>query len=692
MRADAILQNGIVKTLCRMCDTRCGSNVYLRDGVMVDIRPNDENPVNKGRMCARGTAAIDLFYHKDRILKPRKRRSDGNFSEISWDQAMDEISARMIKIKEKYGARAVSTWKGEALGFFQQEEYARRFAHAFGSPNYFSNDSACYASRYLGYRLVNGFYNTFPEFERADVIVLMATNPPICHMPFMSEMADSLQRGGKLVVVDTRLNPIACKADIFVRPHTGTDGALLWGLAHYLIKTDNYDHDLVKNYSVGFEAFAEYARQFTPERVAKETGLDPDTVVQIGELIARNRPRVIFYPGAGLEHQENGVNTIRVMASLMCLCGALDIPGGLVLNEDMAGRDLTLYDELPLLDQQPIGADRFPVLYDMRRECHTMTAMDYMLGNGEYPLRGIVMTGANPAVSNPNLAKVFKALSSLDLLVVNDFFMTRTTRFADYVLPAATFLERSELHYYPKYQQVALSRKIFDVPGARDEYTLWKSLADRLGFGEKYFPWKDEEAVNRWILEPTGITIDQLQENPGGMQYKPQHYKKFLSEPLATTSGKVEFTSGYLKDLGLSEIPEYVRPYYFSQKEQYPLVLQTGARKAFLYHSRHQNISRFRTAHPFAQLAIHPDTAKMSGICDGERVKVISEIGYVEVAAMVVDANDILPEVLELYQGWEKEPANWVTFDRRNDPISGFPLLKAVPVRIEKISSAKVIE
>ncbi|OQY07201.1 MAG: hypothetical protein B6I22_03370 [Desulfobacteraceae bacterium 4572_123] len=122
MKADAIVQNGIVKTLCRMCDTRCGTGVYLRDGIMVDIRPNEDNPVNKGRMCNRGVAAIDLFYHPDRILKPRKRLSDGNFSEISWDQAMDEISARMLKIKKTYGARAIAAWKGEALGFFQQEE------------------------------------------------------------------------------------------------------------------------------------------------------------------------------------------------------------------------------------------------------------------------------------------------------------------------------------------------------------------------------------------------------------------------------------------------------------------------------------------------------------------------------------------------------------------------------------------
>jgi len=659
---------------------------------MVDVTPDENHPVNEGRMCARGPAIIDLFYHPDRILKPLKRISNGMFTEISWEHAMDEIAEKALQIKEKYGARAMSVWKGEAVGFFQQEEYARRFIHAFGSLNYFSNDSACFNGRYLAYRLVNGFWDNFPELERADLIILWGTNPPVCHMPFMREIADAMQRGAKLIVIDPRLNPIACKADIFARPMTGTDGALAWGLCRHLISMNNYDREFVEHYSVGFEKFAAYAEQFTPEFVEQQTGVDRQTVVKIAMMIARYRPKVITYPGTGLEHQENGVNNIRVIAAMESFIGALDIKGGCTWRESLGGRNLTLYGELPLLDQKPIGADKFPVLYDLRKECHTMTGMEYMLGKGEYPLRGLILTAANPAVTNPNTRKVMEALSSLDLLVVNDFFLTRTAKLAHYVLPAATFPERSELHYYPKYQRVGLSQKVVAISGVHDEYTMWHDLAHRLGFGEQYFPWKDEEEVTRWILEPTGITLEELQHHPEGIVYKPIRYRKYETEPFPTPSGtgKVEFTSEYLKKLGLSELPEYIPPYYLKVKKKYPFVLQTGARKPLLYHSGHQNIPRFRTIFPTAQVEIHPATAAELGIKDKDRVRIISEIGDVEVEAKIVHKNETLPGVLELYHGWQDSLPNLITYDFRNDPISGFPSWKAIPVGVEKIRPMRI--
>jgi len=315
--------------------------------------------------------------------------------------------------------------------------------------------------------------------------------------------------------------------------------------------------------------------------------------------------------------------------------------------------------------------------------------MDYMLGRGEYPLKGMILTGANPAVTNPNTRKVAKALAHLDLLVVNDLFLTKTAEMAHYILPAATFLERSELHDYSGYQRVGLSRKVFQIPGVKDDYMLWHDLAHRLGFGRKYFPWPDEAAVTRWILEPTEITTEELEKHPEGIVYRPVSYRKYENAPFPTLSGtgKIELVSPYLKKFGLPEVPEYVSPSHKALKDKYPLVLQTGARKPLLYHSRHQNIPHFRKIFSRARVEIHPDTAAASGIRDNDLVRIISGRGSVVVSAGIVHENEILPEVLELYHGWETAPVNLVTCDERCDPISGFPLLKAVPVRIEKVAS-----
>jgi anaerobic selenocysteine-containing dehydrogenase len=686
MKAKTVTANGTIQTLCRQCDHRCGINVHIENGIIVEITGSSANLHSQGHICAKGLAAKDLFYHRDRLLKPLKRRSDGTLEEISRSQALDEIAGKLLQISDDHGARSVGVWKGEAVGFFQQLEYPRRFVHAFGSPNYFSNDSVCFNGCYLGYRLVNGFWNNSPEFENADLIILWGTNTPASHPHFMRWIKAARKKGAKLILMDHRLNRIAAKADIVARPWPGTDGALGWGLNRYLIETGNYDRELVENNSIGFEPFARYAKTFTPEYVERQTGVEKQTVVDMAEAIIEKLPRLVIYPGVGLEHHENGVNTVRTLASLACLCGSLDIKGGLTWAEGMGGRTLTLYDELPLGDQKPIGADKFPVLYDFRHECHTLTAMDCMLGQGDYPLKGFIISGANPAITNPNSTKVMEALSALDLLVVNDLFLTETAKLADYVLPAATFLERSELHYHPKYQLVTLTAKVAEIPGVHDEYSLWRDLAHRLGFGEQYFPWKNEAEVNRWILEPTGISLEELEKCAQGYIYKPVRYQKHLTRPLPTPSGKVEFCSSYLKNLGLDEIPEYVVPRYIRRPDKkYPLVMTTGARKSLFCHSRYHNIPQFRRVHPVAEVEVHPADAVKLGIVDGERVRIVSEVGWVEVRAKIVNDAKILPGVVEMAHGWVEANVNLLTCDHINDPISGFPLLKAVPVRIEKI-------
>jgi anaerobic selenocysteine-containing dehydrogenase len=664
-------------------------NVHVKDGVLVDIKGLATHPQNKGRLCPKGRAAVDLFYHQDRLLKPLKKMADGSFREISRDQALDEIAERMRRIEKRYGARAVGVWKGEAVGFYQQEEYARRFIRAFGSPNYFSNDSACFNGRYLAYRLVNGFWNFNPEFAHADLIILWGTNTPYCHPPAMIQIKDAKKRGAKLIVIDPRRNPIAHEADIFAQPMPGTDAALGWGLNRYLIENECYDRELAEERSTGFELFAQYANRFTPEFVERQTGVYSEVVVEIGEMIIKNRPRVIIYPGAGLEHHENGVNTVRTLASLQCLYGALNTRGGLTRREEMGVRKLTLYEEIPLPDEKPIGAEKFPVLYDLRRECHTMTAMEYMLGRGDYPLKGLIVTGANPVITNPNSGKVAKAFSSLDLLVVNDLFLTETAKLAHYVFPAASFLERAELHYYLGNQMVALTQKVAEIEDVYDEYSLWRDLAQRLGFAAMYFPWKNEDEVNRWILEPTGITVEELHQHPEGLVYKSLRYGKHDRQPLPTASGRVEFTSSYLKEFGLPELPEYVPPLHLRRpRGEYPFVLTTGARMPMFCHSRYRNIPRLRKVSPIAEVEIHPVDAARLKIEDKERVRVISEIGSVEVQAKIVGANEIVQGVLQITHGWDDGNVNLVTHDLVNDPISGFPLLKAVPVRIERVHLA----
>ena len=687
MKEKAIIKNGVVSTFCRMCSLRCGEEIHIKDGIMVNIRPDKNHPVNRGRLCGRALVAKDMFYHPQRLLKPLKRKLSGDFEKISWQQAMDEIAAKLLEIKKEHGARTMGFWKGESLGTMQQDGYVRRFAHAFGSPNFMSNDSACFHAKDVACKLVNGFWHTDQDINDSRLIVFWASNPAVSHTTFMRDLADARQKGARFVVVDTRQTPQALMADLAIQPRPGTDGAMLWGLVRCLLETGGYDKNFVKQYGYGFERFAQYASKFNLDMVESETGVPAHQLQSLAEMISTNRPKVIFFPGEGLEHQENGVNDIRVMASLQAMIGALDVPGGWGWREEIGIQTLPLYKELPLLDQKPIGRDRFPILYDVFKECHSMTAMDYMLGKSDYPLKGLFITGANPIVTNPNVRKVEKAFSKLELLVVNDLFMTPTAQLAHYVLPAASFLERSELHFYSRYQRVGLSTKVLQVEGIIGEYAMWRELAQRLGFSGTYFPWADEDEVNRWILEPTGISLEDLKQSTQGIQYKPISHYKYRDRPFPSLggTGKIEFSSPYLKKLDLDEVPVYRPPYYRQRQKEFPLILQTGSRKSFLYHSRHQNIPRLRKIYPHAQLEMNPKTVAAQKIEDGEFVKVVSEKGQVWLHVKVLKEESIQTGVMELYHGWERGRANNLTYDDRCDPISGFPLLKSLPVRIEKI-------
>ena len=673
----------IVKTLCRMCDDRCGIDVHLSDGRVVDVTGNSDHVWSRGSVCVKARAAVDLVYHPDRLLRPLKR-SGGGWVELELGEALDEIAERLAEVRERHGARSLGVWKGEALGFAQQEDVARRFAHAVGSPNYLCVDPVCWAARQIGYTVVDGGW-PIADFEHARCIVLWAANPPASHPNMMQYIRAAQKAGATLVVVDPRRSTIARRADVHAAVRPGTDGALAWGLIRELVATGACDRAFVERHTVGFAELAAYAQRFTPEAVEEETGVPAGTVRAIARALADAAPRVAAYAGLGLEHHTNGVNTVRAVAVLDALLGALGAEGGVRLRPSPPLRDLTLYDQVPLKHLGPLGADRFPVLYDLCHDCHTVTALGAMLDGDPYPLRALVVTGANPLLAHPDAARVRRALESLDLLVVRDLFMTETAALADYVLPAASFLERSELHAHPKYQVLTLTAKALSLPDVQGEYDFWHDLAERLGAGA-FFPWEDESALNRWLLEPTGLTLEQLEAHPEGVRYDARANGP---DALATPSGKVELTSRYLKDLGYDELPVYRRPAYLeSPDREYPLVLMTGGRKLQYLNSQFRAIPRLSAAVPAPELEMHPGDAAALGVSTGDRVRVTSRVGAVDIPARVVEADGIVEGTLLATHGWSDANVNLLTSGDDPDPISGFPPMRAVQVRVERLPSA----
>jgi anaerobic selenocysteine-containing dehydrogenase len=680
------------KTLCRMCDDHCGINVYTEDGKVVDIDGNKEHPWNRGRLCIKGPGGVDLINAPDRIRKPLKKTENG-FVEIPLEQALEEIAEKIKKLQGEHGDAAMSIWKGEAVGFMQEEEMARRFIHAIGSPNYFSNDSQCFVGRWIGYSLMYGRWNAQPDFENSKCIVLWGANPPHAHPNMTQQINRAREKGTKLIVIDSRLSAIARQADVFVRIKPGTDGAFAWGLMKEMIDNNLIDNEFIKDYTIGFDKIAEYSKTFTREYVSEECGIDVSGMIpSIAKEMYASAPAVVNYVGNGLEHHENGINNIRAVACFDGLLAAVDAIGGNYTPVSFPLKELTLYHEKPLLDLKPIGKDKFPVLYDFRQECHTMTAMDVIINEDPYPLKGMIVIGANPVLTNPNTEKVTKAMSSLDLLVVRELFMTETAELADYVLPTASYLERSELHIHPGFQIIGCTERIVEPSeGMQDEYQFLHDIAHKLGAGE-YFPWENEDALTEWLVSDSGVTLDEIKAHPEGYKYAEKRDRKYVEDAknkgkaFNTPSGKLEFASEYLKNLGYEEIPEYIPPAYNVEEErEYPYTLITGARKVMYLHGRNRNFGRLVNACPKAEIELHPDDAKALGLVTDDIVKVSSVIGSVEIPVKVMHPKEIAPGITQITHGWKKGNVNYLTHDDRFDPIDGFPLMKAVQIKIEKI-------
>ncbi len=674
-----------VQTLCRMCDNHCAITVYRDDeGKVVGLDAFKDHPWNKGRICSKAPGIVDITNHPERLRKPLKK-VDGSWQEIDLEQALDEIAEKVRYLQTTHGPECMSVWKGEATRFNQQELLAKRFCRALGTPNYLSVDSQCFASRLIAFSVVYGCWPK-PDLGNADCIFVWASNPPTSHPPLTRLIMEARDKGAKLVVIDPRLSMIARQADVHVMPHPGTDGALAWGLIHLLIESGKQDQDFIDNHTIGFDKLSRYARSFTPAWVENETGIPAADIKRMASLMIDALPGVAHQVGNAMEHYDNGFENTRVIACLYALCGGFDVPGGCLESEGSGANSLALFDEIPLADLKPIAAEKYPVLYDYRHEVNTMSAFDAILSGDPYPIKGMILTAGNPVMTNPNAEKVKSALAALDLLVVREIFMSDTAELADYVLPAATSLERTELFEHGLIQTLSLSNRVTSIPGIQDEYQFWHDMAHRLGFGN-HFPWADEGELNAWLLEPAGISLDDLKRQPEGIRYKPIRYRKWKQKPLDTPSGKVEFSSSYLGNYGYPEIAEYNSPYHLREShDEYPFVLITGARYTLSYHSSYKRLPRFREEMPFAFMEMHPADAASLGVANGDMVSVESAIGKVDISVFIVAENEIRPGVLQATDGWTDANINILTHDDILEPICGYPTQKGVPVKVTPVS------
>jgi anaerobic selenocysteine-containing dehydrogenase len=680
----------IKKTVCNMCNVRCGLDVHVQDGRITKIESMPEHPLKP--LCVKADGIIEWVYSPQRVTQPMKK-IDGKWRAVSWDEALEFFSEKLFSIKEEYAAKSVVVFSGITFsGLHDLRALIRRWCDIYGTPNLTTGGSYCHRAHVIahGLTLDYGSPELMPDFPNSRCIMNWGRNPKeSMHIAGM-RIDEAKKRRAKLIVIDPRRTETAKKADIHAQIRPDTDCALALGMLNVIITEQLYDKDFVDKWTVGFERLVDHIKEYTPEKVAEITWVPSDTIKEIARTYATTKPAAIFQY-ISVDHSINGVQTSRAIATLVSITGNLEVSGGNRICPAPKFAKLNVEGLTRPSEEDSISA-KYPIYDRFVGYPSSTTVTDAIITGNPYPVKALIVQGGNPAITWPNSKKVNEALSNLDLLVVIDMFMTDTAERADLFLPISTFLERKILvdyHVAAQIPRILRTEPVIEPLGeAKEDWRIWSELGIKM-FGNQYFPWEDADDIYEAYVKTSGITIDELKQKPVGIEYAKLEEKAYLSKGFNTPSGKVEIYSKLLEDYGYDPLPTYHEPSEGpittpKLAREYPLIAMTGPRKAMFTHSQFRNIPALREKMPEPLIEINAETATELKIKDGDMVRVESVRGEIQIRAKTT--GDIHPRVVSIPHGWSGESnANMLTDDMARDPISGYPPFRSVLCRVNKL-------
>jgi thiosulfate reductase/polysulfide reductase chain A len=659
----------VLKSVCRSCHGGCGVLLHVRGDRLVKVEGDRESPLNHGRLCPIGTVTLDLVYHPDRLQYPQRRvgaRGSGQWHRISWDQALDEISERLLAIRDQFGAEAIALGTGTGRHHIR---WVSRFGHALGTPNWCEPGFAqCFHPR------VNTCILTFGDFPVSDYTGDVS---PACimfwgHNPTNSgpdgetrfNVLEALDHKPKIIVIDPRQTDLAKRADVWLQVRPGVDDALALSMLNVIIGEKLYDDLFVARWTHGFEALRERVRDYSPEWAEPITWVAADKIRAAARLFATTKPALLEW-GCAIEHTPKCIQTVRAVSMLPALTANIDIPGGWVFGMHGLGRFPSLIENLtPEANAKRLGADHFKLLGGEGADlpaAHIPTLLRAMREGQPYPVKAFLVFGNNTLSTYANASLVYDSLMKLDFMVCADLFMTPTAELADIVLPAASWPELNQLAGLPTIAAnvVLAQQKAVRIGECKSDEEIFVDLARRMKLPVGTEPVEDVLDAQLAAGE-VGITFDELKQR--GFFKVPFKYRKYENGGFKTPTGKIELYSTRFEALGYPPLPYYEEPPEspISSPEvarDYPLVLTTGGRIPFFFNSEHRQIANLRKArrHPVAE--IHPTTAARYGIVEGNWMWVETRRGRMQQKAKLTSGID--PRVIHVEHGWwfPEEPA-----------------------------------
>jgi anaerobic selenocysteine-containing dehydrogenase len=680
--AAAAERRTVLGTCHHDCPDTCGWVVTVEDSHggadgapdgprAVRLRGNPDHPYSRGELCPKVNRFLDRVYSPDRILGPLVRRGpkgEGDFTPVSWDEALALVAGRVGDVVRQHGGEAVLPWwSAGTQGLIQMSSLDRRFFAKLGASRL--TGSLCGAVASAGTASTNGTARAADpsDVRFARLVLLWGTNTRLTNRHLWPFVEEARANGATIVVIDPIRTMTAESADWFVQPLPGTDVALMLGVMHVLVRDDLIDHDYVERHTVGFDQLAALVREWTPPRVAGVCGIDAAEVERLGRAYGTTTPAFIRTL-IGAEHQEHGAMFFRALACLPALTGAWRHRGGGLARSVGAWIDVNVDESV--FDAPPLGpaAGRRAINMGHLGRALTDPAMDP-------PIKALFVWNGNPLVSVPNAELTRRGLAREDLFTVaSEQFLTDTARYADVVFPAATQIEQTDAvpswgHLYLGWNAAAIPPLGEAVPNTE----LWRRLARAMGFTEPEL-FEDDESLLRSALHD--VDLEALRARGFVRLSLPEDLRPYADGGFGTASDRAELYSESLAAEGHGPLPAFRPPGEgiggeATVAERYPLVLMTPKTHTRFLNTSYSHLPKHGPAEggPFAEL--DPADASARGIADGDAVRVWNDRGSLTLRARV--DGRLRPGVVAVPFGWwadqhgERGTANSLTNDTLTD-------------------------
>ena len=677
-----------VPTICPYCGTGCGLNFVVKDDKILGVEPYKRHPVNEGKVCPKGNFGYEFINREDRLTTPLIKEN-GEFREASWDEALDLVANKLKEVSDddpnKVGFYACARSPNENI--YITQKLARV---ACGTQNVDHCARICHGPTVAGLATTFGsgaMTNGFDSIKEADYIFCIGSNNMEAHPLFGRKLIQAQKNGAKLVVLDPRYTPTAKIADEYVQFKTGTDVALMNAMIKVIIDNDLQDDEFIKNRTKGFDELKETVQKYDLETVSEITHIAPEVIEELAIEYAKADKAAIVY-SLGITEHSHGADNVMSTANLAMLTGNIGREGTGV-NPLRGQNNVQGACDMGALPSDYVGyrkvadqetTDWFNEYYGTNLPAKPgLTLVEMMNAAHAGDLKVLYIHGEDPVLSDADIKHTKEALANLDMLIVQELFMTDTAQCADVVLPAAGWGEQ-EGTFTNGERRVQCLHKAQEPPeGAMLDWKIMEEIAVRMGVPREKFHYESAEEIFEEIRECAPIFAGMNRERldtPEALHWPCPS----VDDPCQPLMHKDKFA--HPDGLGIFQALEHRGPVEVPD-EEYPLLLTT-TRVLFHYHAAMTR--RCKTLDNEVKtgfIEINTEDAKELGILNNEIVKASSRRGEIEIPARVTD--DIKKGIVNIPMHFTECAANMLTNSDSFDPKCKMVELKACAIKVEKI-------